>query len=68
MYNSCLASKNAQRSFAQVNMEYPIMENLPQNNVVKKWGEFKANTKFNLSRAGILQKDAVKLMYEAKYK
>ncbi|MCP4912495.1 MAG: extracellular solute-binding protein [Oligoflexia bacterium] len=63
-----LASKNAQRSFAQVNMEYPIMENLPQNNVVKKWGEFKANTKFNLSRAGILQKDAVKLMYEAKYK
>lgn len=63
-----LASDEAQKSFAQVNMEYPVDPEAPQGELVESWGEFKPNTTFNLSKAGVLQKKALKLMHEVKYK
>lgn len=63
-----LASSEAQKSFAQVNMEYPVDPDAPQDELVQSWGEFKPNTSFNLSRAGELQKKALKLMHQVKYK
>lgn len=63
-----LASRNAQESFAQVNMEYPINSRYPESEITKSWGSFKPNKSFNLSSAGKLQKDAIKLMREVDYK
>lgn len=63
-----LASRKAQKSFAQINMEYPINSIFPESEVTKSWGSFKPNKSFNLSSAGKLQKDAIKLMREVKYK
>lgn len=63
-----LASSDAQQSFAQVNMEYAVSPDAPVDETVKSWGEFKPNTGFNLSKAGELQKKAIKLMHEVKYK
>lgn len=63
-----LADKQAQKSYAQVNMEYPINNMFPESEITKKWGKFKANETFNLSKAGMLQKDAIKLMREVQYK
>jgi iron(III) transport system substrate-binding protein len=63
-----LASKEAQKSFAQVNMEYPVLKGLPNDPLVDSWGSFKANSSFQLSLAGPLQKDAIKLMDEVGYK
>lgn len=63
-----LAGRKAQKSFAQVNMEYPINNMFPESDVTKAWGSFKPNKSFNLSSAGKLQKDAIKLMREVRYK
>ncbi len=63
-----LSSRTAQKSFAQVNMEYPINNLFPESKVTKSWGSFKPNKSFNLSNAGVLQKDAIKLMREVRYK
>jgi iron(III) transport system substrate-binding protein len=63
-----LASAEAQKYFAQVNMEFPILKNAPEAKIVKSWGKFKANTAFNLTDAGKLQKKAIKLMHEVGYK
>jgi len=63
-----LASRKAQKSFAQVNMEYPINNLFPESEVTKAWGKFKPNKSFNLSSAGKLQKEAIKLMREVRYK
>lgn len=63
-----LAGRKAQKSFAQVNMEYPINNMFPESEVTKAWGSFKPNKSFNLSSAGKLQKDAIKLMREVRYK
>ena len=63
-----LSSSEAQKHFAQVNMEFPILKNAPQSDIVKSWGKFKANTAFNLTDAGKLQKKAIKLMHEVGYK
>lgn len=63
-----LASKDAQTSFAQVNMENAVLPGMDQAPEVKSWGEFKPNTTFKLSNAGKLQKKAIKLMREVKYK
>lgn len=63
-----LSSKKAQAHFAQVNMEYPVLKGSHQAPIVKAWGNFKSNEKFNLSDAGELQKQAVRLMHEAQYR
>ena len=63
-----LSSKKAQASFAQINMEYPLDFTVAQSDETARWGKFKANTHFNLTHAGKLQKEAIKLMQEVKYK
>ena len=63
-----LASSKAQMSFAQINMEYPILKGIKNDPLVDSWGHFKTNNSFNLSLASTLQKDAIKLMHEVGYK
>jgi len=63
-----LSGKEAQKSFAQVNMEYAINKTVPQAEEVKAWGTFKPNNQFNLTLAGKLQKEAIKLMKQVGYK
>ena len=63
-----LSSTEAQKSFAQVNMEYPVLKDSPLAEIVKSWGDFKANDSFNLTKAGSLQAKAIQLALEAGYK
>ncbi len=63
-----LSSEKAQGSFASINMEYPANPSIKNDPVVNKWGTFKSNSTFQLTKAGILQKDAIKLMNEVNYK
>jgi len=62
-----LASDKAQGLFAQLNMEYPVNQSIEASDFVKKWGEFKAD-EINLSEAGRLQADAIKLMDRVGYR
>ena len=62
-----LLSSKAQRLFSNLNLEYPADPKVKINKEILKWGIFKPNHSFNLSRAGILQKDAIKLMHEVRY-
>ena len=63
-----LSRGEAQELFASLNMEYPANPKVNTHPLVKSWGKFKHNESFNLSKAGMLQKDAIKLMHEVKYK
>ena len=63
-----LTSERAQRQFAQVNMEYPVLKNFNPPKEVASWGSFKSNSTFHLTWAGTLQKEAVKLMHEVNYR
>lgn len=63
-----LSSREAQKSFAQVNMEYPVLTSAKNDPLVDSWGDFKGNTSFKLYLAGDYQQEAVKLMREAGYK
>lgn len=64
-----LASEEAQREYAQVNMEYAILEDkVKQHPLVQSWGDFKPNTSFNLSEAGKRQQEAIQLIHHARYK
>ena len=63
-----LSQGKAQELFASLNMEYPANPKVDPDPLVKSWGKFKHNKGFNLSKAGMLQKDAIKLMHEVKYK
>ncbi len=63
-----LSENKAQKSFAQVNMEYAINRRVSQAKEVKAWGPFKPNTDFNLTLAGKLQREAIKLMKQVGYK
>lgn len=62
-----LSEKDAQKIFADANMEYPVNEAVSPHEDVRKWGEFKAGT-VNLARAGELQTRAVRLMDIEGYK
>ena len=62
-----LSGAEAQKVFADANMEYPVNTSVSPHDTVKGWGEFKEN-KINLSQAGQLQADAIKLMDMAGYK
>lgn len=56
-----LSSAKAQAIYGSLNKEYPANQNVASDDVVSAWGSFKQD-KMNLSQAGILQADAVKLM------
>lgn len=56
-----LSSAKAQAIYGSLNKEYPANQNIASDDVVSAWGSFKQDD-MNLSQAGILQADAVKLM------
>lgn len=62
-----LSSTEAQSMFADANMEYPVNPKTEPHEFVKSWGEFKDNT-INVSKAGSLQADAIRLMDRAGYR
>ncbi len=61
-----LSEGRAQELFAGVNMEFPANPDVPTDPFIAAWGEFKANP-INVSRAGELQGDSVRLMDRAGY-
>jgi len=62
-----LSSEKAQNLFADVNMEYPVNPKVKPDPVVAGWGAFKQNP-INVTKAGELQAEAVKLMDRAGYR
>lgn len=62
-----LSGEDAQRLFADTNMEYPVDPAVAPAPEVAAWGEFKADT-INVAEAGRLQADAVRLMDRAGYR
>mgnify|MGYP002640613354 CR=1 FL=1 len=56
-----LSSAKAQAIYGSLNKEYPANQNIAADEVVSTWGSFKQDN-MNLSQAGILQSEAVKLM------
>lgn len=62
-----LTSKNAQKIFADVNMEYPVRKDVRPSKIVLSWGEFKQD-EMNIGKAGELQTTAIRLMDNAGYK
>ncbi len=62
-----LSSKEAQNLFADANLEYPANPSVLPHPKVTAWGSFKQD-RINISKAGELQSEAVKLMDRAGYK
>jgi iron(III) transport system substrate-binding protein len=63
-----LSSAEAQKTFAQINLEYAILtKEVQQDPLVMKWGNFRPNTLFDLADSGRLQAQAIKLINEARY-
>ncbi len=62
-----LAGPKAQAMLAQGNMEYPVTDEAKPADEVVAWGAFKQNT-LNLSKAGELQAEAIRLMDRAGYR
>jgi iron(III) transport system substrate-binding protein len=62
-----LSSEKAQNLFADVNMEYPANPKVKPDPLVASWGTFKQN-RINVTTAGELQAEAVKLMDRAGYR
>lgn len=62
-----LSEKEAQKIFADANMEFPVNEAVSPHEVVQGWGKFKEST-MNLAKAGELQARAIKLMDMEGYK
>lgn len=63
-----LSSREAQQTFAQINLEFPIRNDVELDPVTKSWGKFDSNKTFNLGLAGEYQAKAIKLMDEVGYK
>ena len=62
-----LATKEAQRWYADVNYEYPVREDVEASELLKSWGDFKKDT-VNLAQLGKNNADAVKIMDRARWK
>ncbi|MCG8393263.1 MAG: extracellular solute-binding protein [Pseudomonadales bacterium] len=62
-----MTQPQAQRLLADRNMEYPVNTAVKPTAEVQSWGDFKADD-LNVSVAGALQVDAVKLMDRAGYR
>jgi len=59
-----LVSPAAQAWYAEVNHEYPVVEGVEAGELVRSWGDFKADA-VNLDRLGALNAEAVRLMDRA---
>lgn len=62
-----LSSPAAQNLFADINLEYPVNPEVKSAPEVAAWGRFKQD-QVNLSKAGELQKEAIKLMDQVGYR
>ena len=62
-----LAQPESQGLFAELNLEYPVREDVSPAPEVQAWGVFRGDS-LNLSEAGRLQADAVRLMDRAGYR
>lgn len=62
-----LVSDAAQKWYAEANIEYPVKAGVPESDILKKWGDFKADP-LNLAKLGELNASAVKLMDRAGWK
>jgi iron(III) transport system substrate-binding protein len=62
-----LSSEEAQQQFAQLNHEYPVNTKVSATEEVQAWGDFKRDA-LNVSEAGRLQPEAVKLMDRVNYR
>lgn len=62
-----LSSEQAQNLFADANLEYPVNPKVTPNAEVAAWGTF-VPSPFNLTQAGKLQEQALRLMDRAGYR
>ena len=62
-----LVQQEAQKIFAELNLEYPIIKGTDVATIVASWGKYKAND-LSLSRIGTLQMEAIKVMDRATYR
>ena len=62
-----LTTKEAQKLFAELNDEYPVVKGVSLSPTLKSWGEF-AQDKTPLGTIGPLQKKAVMLMDSVRYR
>ena len=62
-----MTQPKAQALLAEINLEYPVNPTVEPAEEVKSWGEFREDD-LNVSVAGALQVDAVKLMDRAGYR
>lgn len=62
-----LSTQEAQKLFADLNLEYPANQSVEPDPLVKAWGAFKHSQK-NIAQAGYLQAKAIKLMDRVGYK
>lgn len=62
-----LSGEQAQNLFADANLEYPVNPKISPNAEVAAWGEF-TESPFNLTQAGVLQTQAIRLMDRAGYR
>lgn len=62
-----LSGGTAQELFAGENLEYPANPGIPMADLIKGWGEYRADL-INVSQAGAMQAEAVKLMDRAGYR
>jgi iron(III) transport system substrate-binding protein len=61
-----LTSDEAQKLFAELNNEYPVVDGVSLSPIIKKWGSF-SRDKTPLDKIGPNQKKAVLIMDQAKY-
>lgn len=62
-----LSGEKAQKQFAEANYEYPVNPNVEPSELLKSWGEFKAQD-INLSKLGENNKKAVEIFNEIGWK
>ena len=62
-----LSGGTAQELFAGENLEYPANPGIPMADLIKGWGVYRADL-INVSQAGAMQAEAVKLMDRAGYR
>lgn len=62
-----LASKDAQKLFAEGNYEYPVLKDIQPSKLVSSWGEFKDDT-ISINTLGENNKAAVKIFDKAGWK
>lgn len=62
-----LLTEEAQQWYGNVNLEYPLHENIKTNEILAQWGPFKADA-LNLDKLGELNAQAVQLMDRAHWR